>query len=80
MEKRDQAWNPPVKGSIVINHHYTKGCSKGKDAVKHELPTPPAHDSKMRGVKLEAIHGKPKELSKTNAAGRKYCANFYRQR
>ena len=72
MKKRNQAWDPPEKGSI-INNNFVKGGGKVKDGDKHKVPTPPTPDWKMRGVKLEAIHGKPKELMKTNAAGRKYC-------
>ena len=29
MEKRDQAWDPPEKGSIIINNTYIKGRQQG---------------------------------------------------
>ena len=63
----------PTEKEFIINNNNKKGGSKGKDGDKHKLPTPPTPDSKMRGTKIEPINGKPKDLAKTNATGRKYC-------
>ena len=66
MELRDQARDPSAP----------RTAAKGKDGDSHKLPTPSTPDPKVRGIKLEPVHGKPKDLAQSNAAGRN-CRDTY---